>query len=367
MSRRFERLREWVHIADRPDAKPRITQLIEMIRLAGSGCYSPGEYWVYGFYRKDVGWPQMLDFMASQTHFRRHLPALTQRAAIPILENKWLFHLHFTSQGIPLPECYGVFDGAWGFTTSGQPLRSANDLARLLESVTQPIIAKPVTGSQGRGVMTLDRAADADKLAEDLSRLSLAEKAAGVLLQARLEQHDSLRALSPTAVVNLRVITLRTRSTVVVTSASMRIGRVGATMSNASQGGLIGQVDTETGEITAVRDGLYLGSELVERHPDTNLSIVGRTVPEWGRIRQVCLDAAEKLPGAATVGWDVVLTPDGPKLLEANHDWDMLSEQLCGTGYLARNREFLRENGLEFPERRLPRWRLANLRNFVRG
>ena len=137
-------------------------------------------------------------------------------------------------------------------------------------------------------------------------------------------------------------------------------------MSNASQGGLLGQVDTKTGEVTALRNGLYLGSELVDCHPDTGVRVVGRTVPEWNRIRQVCLDAAAKLPAATSVGWDVILTSDGEaKLLEANHDWDMISEQLFGTGYLGRNRHLLREHGLEFPEQTLPRWRLRNALTFL--
>jgi hypothetical protein len=361
------RIREWIRTAARPDAKSRPTQLFEMIRLAGSGRYSPGEYWVYGFYRKEIGLLDMLEFMPSQLHYRKHLAALVRPVAIPIMENKWLFHLHLASQAIPLPECYGVFDPSFGFTSTGRALRSGEDLARLLASVGRPMIAKPVMGSQGRGVTILGPTTeDAGITSEKLAELSRTERGGGVLLQQKLEQHEELRDLSPTAAINLRVITIRRKTAEsVISSASMRIGRVGATMSNASQGGLLGQVHTETGEITAARNGLYLGSELVESHPDTGVRIVGRTVPEWERIRQVCIAAAETLPGAASVGWDVILTPEGPKVLEANHDWDMISEQVFGTGYLARNRGLLREYGLEFPETKLPRWGPGNVLAFI--
>lgn len=378
-----QRIRSWFAAADQPGSKTRARQVIEMVRMAGKGQYSPGEYWVYGFYRNGVDMPDMLSFMSNQQHFQQHLPHLNDPTAIPFLQNKWFFYLHFARLGMPVPECYGVFDANFGFTADGETLRSEADLRALIErrGITN-FVTKPVSGSQGRGVKLItvvgdgevyvegsgEPGLDLNELATVLQDTSSMGHGAGTLVQQQLAQHQALRELSPTAAANIRVITLRRpNGSAVVTSASMRIGRVGASMSNASQGGLLARVDPATGVINAVRDGMYIGSQLVENHPDTGLRLTGRTVPHWDDVLAICLNGARNLPGMASVGWDVILTDEGPKLLEGNHDWDMISEQLFGTGYLTDFcRDLLAEHGLDFSRTRLPRFRLSNLLAFLK-
>merc|ERR1719375_2283809 len=54
-------------------------------------------------------------------------------------------------------------------------------------------------------------------------------------------------------------------------------------------------------------------------HPDCNVKITGRRVPDIESIKQLCIDAHQKMmPDVTMSGWDVALTTRGPLLLEAN-------------------------------------------------
>jgi hypothetical protein len=41
-------------------------------------------------------------------------------------------------------------------------------------------------------------------------------------------------------------------------------------------------------------------------------------VPDWPAIRDLALRAARSFPESPFIGWDLVVTPDGPVVLEAN-------------------------------------------------
>ena len=46
-------------------------------------------------------------------------------------------------------------------------------------------------------------------------------------------------------------------------------------------------------------------------------------IPFYRESVDLVLKAHKLFPSFQTVGWDVAVTPDGPLLLEGNHNWDM--------------------------------------------
>jgi hypothetical protein len=60
----------------------------------------------------------------------------------------------------------------------------------------------------------------------------------------------------------------------------------------------------------------------VDRHPDTGVELAGFEVPCWREAYALVKRAHGVFAEFGSIGWDVALTTDGPKLLEANAWWD---------------------------------------------
>ena len=189
------------------------------------------------------------------------------------------------------------------------------------------VAAKAPLDQAGRGVSiaTLERTArgwQADDLPwqEFVSRSRLAGR---TLLEEGLVQHPSLDRLNPSSINTVRIITrLRPDGSVQVVSAALRVG-VGGRMDNFTAGGLTCSLDPETGlvrrpfrsKVRSPGDGSYI-------HPGSGLSVEGLVMPFWDDVLVMIGDAATRVPQVRTVGWDVVIGPDGPGLVEGNDNWD---------------------------------------------
>jgi hypothetical protein len=134
----------------------------------------------------------------------------------------------------------------------------------------------------------------------------------------------------------------------------VRLGRVGSQVENFSQGGLSVGIDSETGELGLGETKPKFGAtHRCGTHPDSKVQFAGRVVPMWRQIVDVCKQAAALSPGVKSIGWDVILTPAGPRIIEGNPDW-ALAVQMHTQGYLTPYiRARLAQNGLRFPTNRL--------------
>jgi Sugar-transfer associated ATP-grasp len=106
-----------------------------------------------------------------------------------------------------------------------------------------------------------------------------------------------------------------------VAAAAHRIGnRKSAPVDNLHAGALSSLIDLDTGALSAAAERAADRLIMHDVHPDTQASIKGRIVPNWAALKAYILKVAAQLPFLCYVGWDVVLTADGPVLLEGNKD-----------------------------------------------
>jgi len=357
-------------------------QRAELLQLITTCRLTPTEYRLYGFDRRDKDYRYMMNFMtvdAQKSEFRN---AVNDPKWKGILDNKWLFHLHYEQFGIPLPTLHGIYDPGVGFTRSGRPLASTEDLRSfLLEVRPSTLVIKPLGGIMGWRITILSEITyegdevsavtntgarlTFDELAEKMNRpLNVRYyqsggyelKHSGFLLESKVRQHDFLNAIAPYTTNTFRVVTfLNHAGNVDVHFTLLRLGREGKVADNWDKGGVGVMVDPSSGTLgEGVLKPKY-GGRWLRSHPDSGVEFTGLQVPHWDEIIALCTRAAKVTPNVRSIGWDVALTPTGPVLIEGNPDWDLQMVQVHTQGYLQPAvRAELAHFGLVFPEGKLP-------------
>ena len=149
------------------------------------------------------------------------------------------------------------------------------------------------------------------------------------LYEAFIDNHEVIKKISPGCLNTLRLITFVERSGKPrFLAARMRFGR-GACVDNLASGGIAAPVDMKSGLII----GPAVSSSPSENmkftnHPVSGEKIVGTVVPYWDACLELVMSAAAVVDGARSIGWDVAITPEGPLLIEGNHNWCKILWQL---------------------------------------
>jgi hypothetical protein len=148
--------------------------------------------------------------------------------------------------------------------------------------------------------------------------------------QTRLRNHPDLADLAQRALINFRVLTLRELDgTISVFSAALRIPGHAEHCSDVPAGFFV-PVDLKTG-VMGFAEGLDMALGPLSVHPITGVPIQGRPVAQWPEMRDLARAAHVRMPPSVPcVGWDLVCTDGGVKLLEANIAWSGNLTQLRG-------------------------------------
>lgn len=195
--------------------------------------------------------------------------------------------------------------------------------ARVFLARHENLVFKPARGNCGVGLAFVKSAElDAETLAEWMMQngYDLAEES--------VAQHPDLQALSPSGVNTVRVFTcLDDANRAGILGCRLRIS-VNSAVDNLAAGNLAAPVGEATGRVMG--PGVY--SDITKPpesvHPVTGVAIEGFQIPFWAETLLLVREAAELRPQNRSIGWDIVITPTGPGLIEGNHDWCKLVWQL---------------------------------------
>lgn len=142
-----------------------------------------------------------------------------------------------------------------------------------------------------------------------------------LMVMKYVEQADYLNDIYSHSANTVRAITIWDYETgdPFVSQAIQRIGvDHSAPADNWSQGGLSAAIDTDTGEIGRVGQLVEGHVEWRESHPNSGAQISGTQIPEWDTIQETLRNLAGTVPQTPLLGWDILVTDDGPMVLEAN-------------------------------------------------
>ena len=320
-----------------------LRQFLQMAALAIVTGNGPGFYQMAGFWRKSVSGREKRAHLSAAA-YRRRVLRLNPREYRKITQNKLPEKGLLSLLGFPTPAFVGFLHPALGRTASGDPLRTGDDLARLLGSIDATRLCfKPVEGWGGKGVEMVDvlrgepdslrqlrtgrRMDSADFVGEMLAR----NAAAGMLIERYLDQHPAMAEFNPSSVNTCRVWVVReTGRAARAVLAYLRIGRGGSIVDNQSSGGMVAPIDLDTGITGVAIDGLPTRAEFVA-HPDHGAPIAGRVIPFWPEVRTMAQEALGAVPRLRFAGLDIAIGPAGPIVLELNASPDREGAAFAGT------------------------------------
>lgn len=174
------------------------------------------------------------------------------------------------------------------------------------------LIGKPLEGSSGQGIRKYTQESWSEGPEAFLSQLR--KDGIGILEEVVI-QHPQMAALCPTSVNTCRIATLLGDKKQGIVYAFLRIGN-GKVVDNVDCGGMAARIDLDSGKLLTV--GADKQGNTYLKHPITDTSIIGFSIPYWKEAKQMCMDAAMKIPQMRFVAWDVAITENGPTFIEGN-------------------------------------------------
>ena len=148
----------------------------------------------------------------------------------------------------------------------------------------------------------------------------------GFVLEELIQQHDFLAKFHPSSVNTIRINVFNStnyRGRVDLQFPCFRVGRKGAVVDNAGNGGIIVAVDVKTGELMTAADE---EGKFYQEQPDTNIVFEGK-IPFWEDLLSTAEKVALAMPELKVLGLDFALDKEKSwVLVEINYDPYMLFE-----------------------------------------
>jgi alpha-L-glutamate ligase-like protein len=238
-------------------------------------------------------------------------------------------------EGLSVPETYAV-------------IRSPHDAARLEKTLSnhEAFVIKPARGSGGKGVLVIDARKDGLYFKPSGAALTIHElrhHVANILaglyslgghrdcaiVEYRVRPASVLAEVSYLGAPDIRLVMLHGYPVMAMLRAATRESDGRA---NLHQGALGIGIDLATGHtIRAVHYGKPL-----ERHPDTDVDLIGIRMPEWSKILDIAVTCQE-MTGLGYLGVDLMIDEThGPLMIEVNARPGLAIQMANGVGLLRR-------------------------------
>lgn len=146
----------------------------------------------------------------------------------------------------------------------------------------------------------------------------------GIVLEEVIEQDEKMAALHVESANAIRITTVYVNGEAHVWYPWIKMGVNGEFVTSGALSSINAAVDPETGVIITDACNEYL--ESFTEHPNTHVVFKGFQVPRWAELLSTVKELAEYFKGINYIGWDMVLTPKGWCVMEANPEGEFLSQ-----------------------------------------
>ncbi|MDH5527812.1 MAG: hypothetical protein OEY97_10955 [Nitrospirota bacterium] len=285
----------------------------------------------------------MMSFLSRAEHTTGSVLSMNQRNLLYIYPHNPREHFDLSddkikakavlaASGVPVPESYKVY---------GSFFELRNLEADL--SAFPSFVVKPAHGRGGGGILVIDgkdgdawttpggRRHTLDDMRSHLSDIVFGIHSFGLadhaIIEERVIQHPEMQRISPLGLADVRLILFKGKPVLAMSRIPTQRSDGKA---NLHQGAVGAGIDLNDGRITRA----ILGGHPVDQHPDTGEQLVGFTVPFWRHVMEVGLRTARAVP-LGYIGADIVITPQGPMVLEINVRPGLQIQNANGTGMRA--------------------------------
>ena len=238
-----------------------------------------------------------------------------QRRHFPIADDKLLTKAVLKDAAVTVPETLLSYDSFYALKTLEKELLPYGDF-----------VIKPARGSGGGGIVVITRkegdtwysaggtAYNVEKIKRHITDIIFGVYSFGLsdvaIIEQRIEQHPFMCKLSPLGLADVRLIIHQDEPVLCMCRIPTQASDGKA---NLHQGALGIGVDIASGVTTHA----LLNDRLVVRHPDTDIKLIGNTIPFWPRVVEMSRAAAAHVP-LKYLGVDISIGVHCPVLLEIN-------------------------------------------------
>lgn len=307
--------RQFAHAVTQRTGKSRLRQALEQYAFALLYFLPPEAYYRYGLYQPNTPY-HPLDYL--HNHEWASLGTyLNDPDCEAALVNKQRFAT--TCEAHQLPTVPTLV-----YTTPAHPLETLP---------AQDLFIKPAHGSRGRGTARFTFRSNGFYSRQDgvsfsapalMHLLNRRAKHKALLVQPCITNHPLLADLSRAGLSTVRMLTGQWPDghvELIVATLKMPLDD-----EITSTFGIDSDVDLATGHLGRAYRNIPTDAGC-DDHPSTDGRIKGRVVPEWDEAVELVTRAHAAFSGCVLIGWDVVLTPSGPVLLEGNSGWGVRTIQ----------------------------------------
>jgi len=186
---------------------------------------------------------------------------------------------------------------------------NADELRAFTERLGTIVTKEPV-GQAGTGVHRYHAAEVEDWTQFHRGLLERGE----ILVEEVIRQHDDLAAVCPGTVNTTRVTAFFDGQKAHILAMAQKFGR-GAVSDQMTFGGFYTMLDEDGHALGAGYDS---HGHVHELHPDSGVRIADFQLPMIDEVKAFVDQVARVVPQVQYVGWDIVVGPDGPVLVEGN-------------------------------------------------
>lgn len=260
-------------------------------------------------------------------------------ASADMLTNKLKFYQFCVANNIPTPKILAyTFKSTLHDFNKVYPFLDYDVFSELVktwikQSTHQSLFIKPTSSKGGVGVFRLNQNDALNK--RKVHEVFLAVFSKDYIIQETIIQHPVLNEINPSAINTVRIDTYKPiNQNSRVMSALVRFGRTGYVVDNISRSvGFFVVLDLETHRLRSPGIQLaYIGNQVLTHHPDTHKAFDQVLVPYVNEMIEL-VNRATQLSGDRLIGWDVCIGINGPIIIEGNHNYHMVMQEMAYGGY----------------------------------